>query len=95
MFKRRLRQVETILRSGASAQPPPPRPLRTVQDVIDLLHEQVEALRQASWTDPIDKARAIAYLAGVARKAIETSVLAARLEMLEAVLTERKEKNAS
>lgn len=39
----------------------------------------------------VQKARAIGYLAGIARKAIETGTLAARLEMLEAVLRQRKD----
>jgi hypothetical protein len=46
---------------------------------------------KAPWAGPIDKARAIAYLAGVARKAIESGVVAARVEMLEAVLAKRKD----
>jgi hypothetical protein len=92
MFKQRLRRVESILQFGEPAHAkPPPRRLQTVQDVIDLLEEQVEAVRAAPWTGPLDRARAIAYLAGVARKTIEAGVLAARLEMLETVLNQRKE----
>jgi len=37
----------------------------------------------------VEKARALAYLAGVARKAIETGTLAARLELMEQVLEQR------
>jgi hypothetical protein len=93
MFKQRLRRVESILQFGESAQAkPPPRRLQTVQDVIDLLEEQVEAVRAATWTGPLDKARAIAYLAGVARKTIEAGVLTARIEMLETVLKQRKDR---
>ena len=92
MFKQRLRRVESILQFGEPAQAkPPPRRLQTVQDVIDLLEEQVEAVRAAPWTSRLDKARAIAYLAGVARKTIEAGVLSARIEMLETVLNQRKE----
>ena len=92
MFKQRLRRVESILHSGDSGQAKPSsRRLQTVQDVIDLLEEQVEAVRAAPWTGPLDKARAIAYLAAVARKTIEGGVLAARIEMLETVLNQRKE----
>jgi len=69
----------------------PPRRLQTPQDVIDLLQEQVEAVRQESMAGTIEKARALGYLAGLVRKAIETGTLAARLEMLEAVLRQRKE----
>jgi hypothetical protein len=96
MFKRRLRRIESILHNGASLHAqPPPRRLQTMQDVIDLLQEQVEQVRASPWADPLDKARTIAYLAGVARKAIETGVVAARIEMLETVLSKRKEQNPS
>lgn len=96
MFKRRLRRIESILRNAGSDQPElPPRQLQTVQDVVDLLQEQVEVVRTARWVDPIAKARAIAYLAGVARKAIEAGVLAPRIEILETILHQRKEQNRS
>jgi hypothetical protein len=96
MLKQRLRRVESILYSGEPTHAkPPPRRLQTVQDVIDLLEEQVEAVRAAPWTGPLDKARAIAYLAGVARKTIEANVLAARIEILETVLKLRKESTRS
>jgi hypothetical protein len=67
-----------------------PRRLQTAKDVVDLLEEQVEALRAAPESGTIERARAIGYLAGIARKAIETGTLAARLEMLETVLAARK-----
>ena len=96
MIRQRLRRIESILRYGASARPtPPPRRLQTVQDVIDLLHEQVDAVRATPWADPIAKARTIGYLAGVARKAIDAGILAARIEILETVLRKRKEQNRS
>jgi hypothetical protein len=92
MIKHRLKRIEAILnRCGRPGRRVPPRPLRTVHDVVELLHEQVEAVRAAPWTDPIDRARALGYLAGVARKAIEVGILAARVEMLEAVLNQRKD----
>ena len=93
MIKQRLRRVESFLDHcpTGSDPKPPPRRLQTVQDVIDLLEEQVEAVRTAPWTSPLDKARAIAYLAGVARKTIEAGILSARIEMLETVLNQRKE----
>ena len=52
--------------------------------MIDLLQEQVEAVRSAVGVGAVEKARAIGYLAGLARHAIETGYLAARLEKLEA-----------
>jgi hypothetical protein len=68
---------------------PPPLRLQTAQDVIDLLQEQVQAVRDEPCAGAVEKARAIGYLAAIARQAIETGKLAARLEMLEAVLKQR------
>ena len=97
MRKQRIRRIESFLNQcdAPQASKPPPRRLQTVQDVLELLHEQVEAVRAAPWTGPLDKARVIAYLAGVARKTIENGVLAARVEALEAVLGQRKEQRRS
>jgi hypothetical protein len=87
MMKHRLRRVESLLNHSAGHEPrPAPRRLQTVQDVIELLQEQVEAVRAAPWVGTLDRARTIAALAGVARKAIESGTLAARIEMLETVL---------
>lgn len=88
MIKQRLRRVESLLQQADQAAPPP-RPLQSVQDVVDLLQEQVEAVRRARWIGTIDKARAIGYLASVARHAIAAGQLAARVEMLELVLKQR------
>ena len=94
MFKQRLRRVESIVKDADSARAlPPAKRLQTVQDLIDLLEEQVQAVRAAPWTGPIDKARAISYLAGVARKTIEAGIVAARIEMLETVLQQRKDQD--
>src|SRR5262249_6436462 len=71
--------------------PPSPQPLQDAGDVVALLHEQVEAVRADGTASPLERARVIGYLAGIVRKAIETSDLAARLERLEAVLRQRKE----
>ena len=98
MHKPRLRRLESLveiaeeqLRRGQRSLPP--RQLQTAQDVIDLLQEQVEAVRHEARAGTIEKARALGYLAGIARKAIETGDLAARLELLEAVLKQRKKNN--
>lgn len=87
MIKNHIRRMEALvsrLAAVAHDQPaPPPRRLQTAQDVIDLLQEQVEALRAETQADAIQKARALGYLADLARKAIETGSLAARLDALE------------
>jgi hypothetical protein len=94
MINSRIRRMEVFLNrldAARSRRTPPPRRLQTIGDVIDLLQEQVEAIRTEACAGTLEKARAIGYLAGIARKAIETGTLAARLEMLEAVLRQRKE----
>jgi hypothetical protein len=60
--------------------------LQTAQDVIDLLQEQVEAVRAESEAGTLEKARTVGYLAGIALRAIEVGNLAGRLESLEAAL---------
>src|SRR5262249_41650252 len=96
MIKQRLRRIESSLNrcEPSPHTQPPPRRLQSVQDVLDLLEEQVEAVRAAPWTSKLDKARVIAALAVVARRTLETSVLAARVEILETVLKQRKEKRS-
>src|SRR5262249_48182338 len=94
MLRFRLRQVEALLHRLAAARrnlkSPASRPLQTHQDVLDLLQEQAEAIRLESYAGPLDKARAIGYLAGIARRTIETGKVAERITMLEAVLKTRK-----
>jgi len=93
MIQQRLRRLEVLVERLAAVlcgqTIPPPRQLQTAQDVIDLLQEQVEAIRAAAGAGTVEKARAIGYLAGIARKAIETGDLAARLEKLEAAQEQR------
>jgi hypothetical protein len=38
------------------------------------------------WSGAIEKARALTYLAGIARRTIETGVIADRMEILETIL---------
>jgi hypothetical protein len=68
--------------------------LQTAQDVIDLLQEQVEAVRSEAEAGTLEKARAIGFLAGIALKAIEAGDVAARLEALESVLATRAARSA-
>jgi hypothetical protein len=96
MLKQRIRRLETLVaRSDSCAngsEGPPLRRLQTAQDVIDLLQEQVEVLRAHRGAGAVQKARAIGYLAGIARKAIEASTIAERMEILEAILKQRRSK---
>jgi hypothetical protein len=78
-------------RLARGGPPPAPRPLRTADDVVALLHEQVEAARADGAAAPLERARVIGQLAGLARRAIETARIEARLEALHAVLLGRKD----
>jgi hypothetical protein len=64
--------------------------LQSAQDVIDLLQEQVAAVRADRDAGTLEKARAIGFLASVALRAIEAGTLAARLEALEMALKTRQ-----
>jgi hypothetical protein len=90
MIESRLRRLEALFSRLAAViggrTAPPPRRLQAAQDVLALLHEQVEALRAATWVGTVEKARALGYLASLARQAIETADLAARVDQLEAIL---------
>jgi hypothetical protein len=88
MSNNKLRRLESlidrlaaVLRSRAL---PAPRRLHSAQDVLELLQDQVEAIRTEATTSAVEKARATGYLVGVAFKALELSTLMARLEKLEA-----------
>jgi hypothetical protein len=63
--------------------------LRTPADLLAVLAEQIRAVRGDRTAGVVAKARAIGHLASVALKAIEVANLAARVEMLEAVLKQR------
>lgn len=77
--------------NAATKQLPANFRLQTAQDVVDLLQEQIETVRADVEASPLEKARIIGHLAGLALKAIEAGNVAARLEALEAVLKQRKE----
>lgn len=67
--------------------------LRTAQDVLELLAEQVEAVRTDGKAGSLEKARTIGYLAGIALRAVEAADVASRLEAVEHALKLRKETN--
>ena len=88
---RRTRRSGDLCTTPGTTPVPLPFRLQTAQDVIDLLEEQVEAVRAEAEAGALEKARTIGFLAGVALKAIEAGNLAARIEMLERVLKQRSE----
>jgi hypothetical protein len=87
---RRTRRAGDACTTPSTTLLPLPFRLKTAADVLALLQEQVEAVRVESEAGTLEKARTIGYLAGIALKAIEAGNLAARLEMLEAVLKQRR-----
>lgn len=81
--------------AGPRATPPLPCRLQTAEDVIDVLQQQIEAVRADVEVGTLEKARVIGQLASIALKAIDGGKLAARLEALEAVLNQRQGKDPS
>jgi hypothetical protein len=86
---RRLRRAGDGCTTPGTTPVPLPFCLQTAADVLQLLAEQVEAVRAEAGAGTLEKARTIGYLAGIALKAIDAGNVAARLEMLEAVLKGR------
>jgi hypothetical protein len=80
---RRLRRAGDTRTTPGTTPVPPAFRLQTAQDVIDLLQEQVAAVRAEKQAGTLEKARTIGYLAGIALKAIEAGNFAVRLEELE------------
>jgi hypothetical protein len=91
-YRRTRRAGDSCTTPGTTPLPLPFR-LKTAADVLQLLEEQVEAVRGEQEAGILEKARAIGYLAGVALKAIEAGTLAARIEMLETILKQRNGDN--
>ena len=69
---------------------PLPMRLRTARDVLALIEEQINAVREEPEAGTLEKARAVGYLAGIALKAVEVADLSARVEAVERVLKRRK-----
>jgi hypothetical protein len=62
--------------------------LRTAQDLVELMEEQIEAVRRDPAARTIEKARCLVSLAGVALRTLEQRDLTSRIEALEAILSE-------
>jgi hypothetical protein len=88
---RRLRRAGDGCTTPVHPDIPPAVRLKTAADVLALLEEQVSAVRAAPDAGPLEKARTVGFLAGVALRTIESGDLAARLEAVEAVLKARRE----
>jgi len=90
-FQRQYRREQRVAAGCTSACTTLPieQRLQTAQDVIDLLQQQVAAVRADRKAGTLEKARAIGYLASIALRAIDAGNMAARVEALEAVLKHR------
>ena len=64
--------------------------LQTAADLVDLLEEQIEAVRRDPVARPIEKARCVGSLVSVAMRALEQRDLTSRIEALEAILNQRE-----
>ncbi len=87
---RRLRRAGDDCTTPGTSPVPIAFRLKTAADALALIEEQVNAVRQEKEANTMEKARTIGYLASVALKAIEAGNIAARIEMLETVLKQRK-----
>lgn len=89
--KRIERNTTHTTRRTSPVQPVPlPFRLKTAADVVALIEEQVGAVRAEPLATTLEKARTIGFLAGVALRAIETGDLAARMEIIEMEMQQRK-----
>ncbi len=69
---------------------------KTAADVLALLNEQIETVRQDHSLGSVERAKSVGYLAGIALRAIDAGDVAARLESLESILKSRpKERDAA
>ncbi len=89
------REYKRMQRAGSRQTPgqtlvPLPFRLKTAQDVLVLLEEQINAVRDEPEAGTLEKARAVGYLASIALKAVEVADLSARVEAMERVLKGRK-----
>lgn len=88
------REYKRLRRAGESTTPgqtdlPMSFRLKTAQDVLDLLAEQIQAVRLDEDASTLEKARCIGYLAGVVLKAVELTNIGTRVDALESVLKGR------
>lgn len=90
------REYKRLKRSGESQTPgqtllPAEFRMKTAADVLALIGEQVEIVRNADEAGKLEKARCIGYLGTIALRAIETGELAGRLEAIERTLRQRQQ----
>ena len=89
------REYKRMQRAGSGQTPgqtlvPLAFRLKTARDVLALLEEQINNVREEPDAKILEKARAVGYLAGIALKAVEVADLSGRVEAMERVLKRRK-----
>ncbi len=88
------RERRRLERAGASHPSPtlvlPEIRLRVAADALALLERAVGLVESDAKARPIEKGRALGYLASVALRAVEASQLATQLEEIKAVLGDRQ-----
>jgi hypothetical protein len=89
------RDYKRMQRAGSSQTPgqtlvPLAFRLKTAWDVLALLEEQLNAVREEPDAGTLEKARTVGYLAGISLKAVEVADLSGRVEALEQVLKGRR-----
>jgi hypothetical protein len=88
------RERRRFARAGVSnpspTRVPPEIRIRVMADVLGLLERAVQLAELDEMARPLEQARALGFLAGVAVRAVEAADLAGRVEALEAALKLRK-----
>ncbi len=84
-LEQRMLAMKTVMASPAALDRP--------ADVLGLLEEQVNQVRADPLADPMERARTLGMLAGLALRAMQDRDLAARLEAVERVLKLRKDQS--
>ncbi len=87
----RVTRLEARAAAEAAFPAVPPLPLKVPGDVVGLLAEQADAVRRDPHADPLDRARTLALLGGMALRAMDAADGRARLEALERALKARAE----
>ena len=88
-LRRRIVSLEARAAQEAAFPAVPPRPLRAPADVVGLLAEQADAVRNDPHADPLDRARTLAVIGGMALRAMDAAEGRARVEALERALKAR------
>ncbi len=88
-LRRRVTHLEARAAAEAAFPTVPARPLQNPADVVGLLAEQAEAVRRDPHADPLDRARTLAVIGGMALRAMDAAEGRARMEALERALKAR------